>query len=97
MRMPANTSCPRMWRTTPGSRNGLPRVGRTRSRDGRVWNEQNSPDFLVGANAVAYTKLLKAAYPAFHAGYAPTTVVFGGVQYNDDKWIAQAYAAGAKG
>ena len=62
-----------------------------------VWNEQNSPDFLVGASPVAYTNLLKAAYPAFHAGYAATTVVFGGVQYNDDKWIAKAYAAGAKG
>jgi hypothetical protein len=62
-----------------------------------VWNEQNSPDFLVGADPVAYTNLLKAAYPAFHAGYAATTVVFGGVQYNDDTWIAQAYAAGAHG
>jgi hypothetical protein len=60
-----------------------------------VWNEQNSTDFLVGANPVAYTNLLKAAYPAFHAGYAPTTVVFGGVQYNDSNWIALAYAAGA--
>jgi hypothetical protein len=62
-----------------------------------VWNEQNSPDFLVGANATAYTKLLRAAYPAFHAGYAASTVVFGGVQYNDNTWIAQAYAAGAHG
>jgi hypothetical protein len=62
-----------------------------------VWNEQNSADFLVGANPVAYTNLLKAAYPAFHAGYPATTVVFGGVQYNDNVWIAQAYAAGAKG
>lgn len=62
-----------------------------------VWNEPNSTDFLVGASAIAYTNLLKAAYPAFHAGYALTTVVFGGVQYNDNTWIAQAYAAGAKG
>jgi hypothetical protein len=62
-----------------------------------VWNEENSPDFLVGANPVAYTNLLRAAYPAFHAGYAPTTVVFGGVQYNDNTWLAQAYAAGAHG
>ena len=62
-----------------------------------VWNEQNSPDFLVGADPVAYTKLLKAAYPAFHAGYAPTTVVFGGLQYNDDAWLTRAYTAGAHG
>jgi hypothetical protein len=62
-----------------------------------VWNEENSPDFLVGADPVAYTKLLKAAYPAFRAGCAPTTVVFGGLQYNDDTWLSRAYAAGAHG
>ena len=62
-----------------------------------VWNEQNSPDFLVGADPIAYTALLRAAYPAFHAGYAPTTVVFGGLQYNDDTWLTRAYTAGAQG
>jgi polysaccharide biosynthesis protein PslG len=62
-----------------------------------VWNEENSPAFLVGADPVAYTHLLKEAYPAFHAGYAGTTVVFGGVEYNDDAWISRAYAAGAHG
>jgi polysaccharide biosynthesis protein PslG len=62
-----------------------------------VWNEQNSPAFLVGADPVAYTNLLKAAYPALHAGYADTTVVFGGLEYNDDAWISRAYAAGAQG
>jgi polysaccharide biosynthesis protein PslG len=62
-----------------------------------VWNEQNSTDFLDGADPVAYTKLLKAAYPAFKAGSASTPVVFGGVQYNDTDWIRRAYDAGAKG
>jgi polysaccharide biosynthesis protein PslG len=62
-----------------------------------VWNEQNSTDFLDGADPVAYTKLLKAAYPAFHAGSASTPVIFGGVQYNDTEWIRRAYDAGAKG
>ncbi len=62
-----------------------------------VWNEENSQDFLVGADPVGYTNLLKAAYPAFHAGYAATTVVFGGLQYNDDGWLSRAYAAGARG
>jgi hypothetical protein len=62
-----------------------------------VWNEQNSPAFLVGADPVAYTNLLKAAYRALHAGYADTTVVFGGLEYNDDAWISRAYAAGAQG
>jgi hypothetical protein len=62
-----------------------------------VWNEPNSEDFLAGADPAAYTELLRAAYPAFHAGDPATVVVFGGVQYNDDAWIARAYAAGAQG
>ncbi len=62
-----------------------------------VWNEQNSQAFFAGADPVAYTNLLRAAYPAFHAGYPDTTVVFGGVEYNDDAWIEQAYAVGAQG
>lgn len=62
-----------------------------------VWNEPNSPDFLIGADPVAYTRLLRAAYPAFHAGDKTTTVVYGGVQYNDAAWIQRSYAAGAKG
>jgi polysaccharide biosynthesis protein PslG len=62
-----------------------------------VWNEQNSTDFLDGADPVAYTKLLKTAYPAFKAGSPSTPVLFGGVQYNDVDWIRRAYDAGAKG
>jgi hypothetical protein len=62
-----------------------------------VWNEQNSTDFLDGADPVAYTKLLKAAYPAFKQGSASTPVVFGGMQYVDTDWIRRAYDAGAKG
>jgi polysaccharide biosynthesis protein PslG len=62
-----------------------------------VWNEQNSPDFMAGADPVAYVRLLKAAYPAFKAGSPSAQVVFGGMQYNDTEWIRRAYAAGAKG
>jgi polysaccharide biosynthesis protein PslG len=62
-----------------------------------VWNEPNSGDFLVGADAADYARLLRAAYPAVRAGDPDTTLVFGGVQYNDDGWIAQAYRAGAGG
>jgi hypothetical protein len=62
-----------------------------------VWNEQNSPDFMEGADPVAYTRLLKAAYPAFKAGSPTTPVVFGGMQYNDADWIRRAYDAGAQG
>lgn len=62
-----------------------------------VWNEPNSNDFMVGADPVAYVRLLRAAYPAFKLGDPATTVVFGGVSYNHDAWISAAYDAGAQG
>ncbi len=62
-----------------------------------IWNEPNSNDFMTGADPAAYVKLLKAAYPAIKAGNPDATVVFGGVSYNHDAWIAAAYNAGAKG
>lgn len=62
-----------------------------------VWNEPNSSDFMVGADPVAYTRLLRAAYPALHAGDPTTTVVTGGTQYMDDRWLSRAYAAGMAG
>ena len=61
-----------------------------------VWNEPNSSDFMTGADPAAYVRLLRAAYPAFKAGNPSATVVFGGVSYNHDAWIAAAYNAGAK-
>lgn len=60
-----------------------------------VWNEPNSPDFMVGASPTAYAALLKAAYPAFHAGDASANVLFGGPQYVDVDWVAETLAAGA--
>lgn len=69
----------------------------TKVRAWEVWNEPNSPDFLTGADPVAYTTLLRAAYPAFHLGDPTTTVVSGGLMYNDDTWLARAYAAGIGG
>jgi polysaccharide biosynthesis protein PslG len=62
-----------------------------------VWNEPNSPAYLTGADPVAYTRLLKAAYPAFKAGDPTVPVVTGGVEYNDTAWLTRMYAAGAKG
>ncbi len=62
-----------------------------------VWNEPNSNDFMTGASATAYAKLLEAAYPAFKAGDPNATVVTGGTMYVDTDWIAQMYAAGAGG
>jgi polysaccharide biosynthesis protein PslG len=62
-----------------------------------VWNEPNDTAFMTGADPVAYTRLLKAAYPAFKAADPTTPVVTGGVQYNDDTWIRRMYDGGAKG
>lgn len=62
-----------------------------------VWNEPNLEDFMVGADPVAYTRLLRAAYPAFHRGDPSTRVVAGAVVYNDDPWISRMYAAGLHG
>jgi hypothetical protein len=62
-----------------------------------VWNEPNSNAFMVGADPVAYTRLLKAAYPAFKAGSPTTPVITGGTEYNDTAWLTRMYNAGAKG
>jgi polysaccharide biosynthesis protein PslG len=62
-----------------------------------VWNEPNSPAFLRGADPVAYTRILRAAYPAIKAGDPAAAVVSGGVEYNDVEWLRRAYDAGAKG
>ena len=62
-----------------------------------VWNEPNLPSFMTGADPVAYTRLLRAAYPAIKAGNSAANVVFGGPAHNDDTWIGRAYAAGAQG
>jgi hypothetical protein len=61
-----------------------------------IWNEPNSPRFLRGADPVAYTRLLRAAYPAIKRSDASAVVVFGGVQYNDVDWVRRAYDAGAR-
>jgi hypothetical protein len=62
-----------------------------------VWNEPNSNAFMVGADPVAYTRLLRAAYPAFKTGSPTTPVITGGTEYNDTTWLRRMYAAGAKG
>jgi len=61
-----------------------------------VWNEPNDRSFWRG-NARRYVRLLRAAYPAIKAGDPGAAVVFGGVVHNDGRWLAAAYAAGAKG
>jgi hypothetical protein len=63
----------------------------------QVWNEPNGYEFLSPPDATAYTRLLRAAYPAVKAGNPDAKVVFGGTMYVDTTWIARAYAAGARG
>ena len=59
-----------------------------------VWNEPNLIDFWsTGPNASRYAQLLRAAYPAVKAGDPTAPVLFGGVAYNDYRFISAAYAA----
>lgn len=62
-----------------------------------VWNEPNSPAYMTGADPVAYTRLLRAAYPALKAGDPAAPVITGGTEYNDTAWLTRMYDAGAKG
>lgn len=62
-----------------------------------IWNEPNHPSFLRGSDPVAYTRLLRAAYPAIKAANPAAKVVFGGTSQVDTDWIAKTYAAGAHG
>ena len=61
-----------------------------------VWNEPNLWESWAGT-AAQYARLLHFAYPAIKSGDPNALVVFGGVSGNDDRFIAQAYAAGARG
>ena len=62
-----------------------------------IWNEPNHPHYMTGADPVAYTRLLKAAYPAIKQASPNAKVVFGGPSLNDTPWLTKAYAAGAAG
>jgi hypothetical protein len=61
-----------------------------------VWNEPDSEDFLKPPDANAYTKLLKAAYPAVKAGNPDAEVVVGGPQHVNTQWTEKVYKAGAR-
>ena len=62
-----------------------------------IWNEPNMTYSMTGADPSRYAALLRAAYPAAHAGDPATQVVFGGPSENDVPWISKAYAAGIRG
>ena len=63
----------------------------------QVWNEPNPAQSFWTGTTQQYVNMLKASYPAFKAGDPNTLVVLGGPSGNDDAWIAQVYAFGAKG
>ena len=60
-----------------------------------VWNEPNFDAFFEGADPATYTRLLCAAYGAVKE-HDDSPVLFGGLMYNDDAWLDDAYEAGAK-
>jgi hypothetical protein len=63
-----------------------------------VWNEPNLDRFWsTGPSAAAYTKLLRASYPAIKSVDSTAKVVFGGLSLNDYNFVRAAYRAGAKG
>jgi hypothetical protein len=61
-----------------------------------VWNEPDPLQSYWTGTTQQYVTLLKAAYPAFKAGSPTAVVVLGGPSSNDDAWIEQVYAYGAK-
>ena len=71
-----------------------------------VWNEANCNCFYDPVSPSSYTKLLQAAYPVIKAADPTATVIAaglssvfsaGGVTMNPVDYVAQMYAAGAKG
>jgi hypothetical protein len=63
-----------------------------------IWNEEDASLWWAsGPDPVAYTALLKAAYPAIKSADPSATVVLGGLTGNDYEFLSQLYADGAKG
>jgi polysaccharide biosynthesis protein PslG len=65
--------------------------------DWEIWNEPNHNDFMRGASASVYAKVLASGYRGIKAGNPNARVIFAGTQYIDTPWITKALAAGAKG
>jgi hypothetical protein len=63
-----------------------------------VWNEEDHSRWWSGGpDPAAYSRLLKAAYPAVKAADPSATVVLGGMTGNDYPFLEQVYEAGGKG
>jgi Bacterial Ig domain len=61
-----------------------------------IWNEEDNSGWWSGTPA-QYVGLLKAAYPAIKSADPHATVIVGGLTGNDGAYLAQLYAAGARG
>ena len=61
-----------------------------------VWNEPDPDQSFWLGTVEQYVSMLKLAYPRFKAGDPAAKVVLGGPSSNDDRWIGQVYALGAK-
>ena len=59
-----------------------------------IWNEPNHNDFMRGASPATYAKVLRSAHAGIKAADPGATVVFGGPQYVDVKWVKKVFAAG---
>ena len=71
-------------------------LARPRCRPGRSGTSPTRPSPSGRARSTQYAGLLRASYPAFKAGDPHAKVVLGGPSSNDDAWIRQVYALGAK-
>jgi polysaccharide biosynthesis protein PslG len=61
-----------------------------------VWNEPDPSQSFWQGTVQQYVSLLQAAYPGFKAGDPAAKVVLGAPASNDDGWIGQIYARGAR-
>jgi hypothetical protein len=63
-----------------------------------IWNEEDASRWWSGGpNAVAYTELLRAVYPAVKSASPAASVVLGGLTGNDYEFLEAVYRAGGKG
>lgn len=62
-----------------------------------IWNEPNSDYYIEMPDPAEYARFLCRAYPVAKQVDPSAPVLFGGMMYADQNWLADAYAAGIKG
>jgi hypothetical protein len=63
-----------------------------------IWNEEDASRWWAGGpDPIAYTRLLRAAYPAVKSADPAAKVVLGGLTGNDYNFLQGVYRAGGKG